>query len=274
MAKNATMFNNRFLESTRFLMLPQSTKLLYFYLMKDADDDGIVDAYAAIRLLNVELTDFSNLVDQGFLVLLEKPLLGWLVDYVGHNKNLDLRYKRDSERLDLLAQVVPDAKIQVSLLDGKGKKTRNGRILSVKEYLTEKENPSTGEKALSSGESRPNITQPNISKAKVKEGKKIQAKAIEAKTGGTDSYSGNTQQHSVQTAQSAEENGICPYYYFLLAAQKLKIKEEKAAKLYEHVRSSQLSIEDVLSYYRKANQETVENAAGWFTQAIKEHYGS
>ena len=133
MSKNATMFNNAFVNSGRFLMLPPSTKLLYFYLLKDADDDGIVDGYATIRILNAEMTDWTSLIERRFILLLDEPFLGFLPDYILHNQNFDLRYKKDSRYLPLLAEKFPTAQVQVGIKNRKGKIEKC--VMKVAEYL-------------------------------------------------------------------------------------------------------------------------------------------
>lgn len=40
------MFSRSVVESARFLKMPVSSQNLYFHLVMNADDDGIVEAYA------------------------------------------------------------------------------------------------------------------------------------------------------------------------------------------------------------------------------------
>lgn len=133
MAKDLTMFNNSFTKSTKFLSLSGSSKLLYFYLLQDADTDGIVDACMTIRVTNSEITDWTNLIEKNFIWLLKKPYTGFIPDYIIHNPNLDMRWVKDSMYLYLLAEKYPNAIIQRRLKNEKGKYKK--ALLSVSEYL-------------------------------------------------------------------------------------------------------------------------------------------
>lgn len=45
------MFAKSVVESARFLKMPVSSQNLYFHLGMNADDDGIVEAYAVMNLV-------------------------------------------------------------------------------------------------------------------------------------------------------------------------------------------------------------------------------
>ena len=45
------MFSRSVVESARFLKMPVSSQNLYFHLVMNADDDGIVEAYSVINLI-------------------------------------------------------------------------------------------------------------------------------------------------------------------------------------------------------------------------------
>lgn len=208
MSKNATMFNNAFVNSGRFLMLPPSTKLLYFYLLKDADDDGIVDGYATIRILNAEITDWTGLVERRFVVLLEEPFLGWLPDYILHNQNMDLRFKKDSNYLELLAEKCPSAKIQVKI--GKGRSDK--AIMSVSDYLKKSQqeqlsmtkSSNTGVTQENSGQTQHNKTKTNINKENVTQLNISQQNLIEQKSSSSELTQTVQQQHSDVAAVRAD----------------------------------------------------------------------
>lgn len=133
MAKDSTMFNNAFTKSTDFLSLPIPSKLLYFYLLEDADTDGIIDAASTLRIAKSEIADWTNLINKNFIWLLQKPYIGFIPDYITHNPNLDRRWLKDSKYLPLLAEKYPDALIQRRLKDPLGKIQK--RILTVTQYM-------------------------------------------------------------------------------------------------------------------------------------------
>jgi hypothetical protein len=121
MSTSQTMIDIPTVTSGRFLTLPPTAKVLYFYLLMYADDDGIVDAYVPLKISHTQLSDLTELEQKGYIIFLEKPTLGFLPDYLRHNRNLDIRSKKDSIYLPLLAEKIPDAKVMVSITNGKKK---------------------------------------------------------------------------------------------------------------------------------------------------------
>ena len=132
MSASQTMIDIPTVTSGRFLTLPPTAKVLYFYLLMYADDDGIVDAYAPIQISHTQFSDLNELEQKGYIVYLEKPTLGFLPDYLHHNRNLDIRSKKDSIYLPLLAEKFPNAKIMVGITNGKRKFKQ---IMPVSQYL-------------------------------------------------------------------------------------------------------------------------------------------
>lgn len=132
MSASQTMIDIPTVTSGRFLTLPPTAKVLYFYLLMFADDDGIVDAYVPLQISHTQFSDLNELEQKGYIIYLEKPTLGFLPDYLRHNRNLDIRSKKDSIYLPLLAEKIPNAKIMVSI--AKGKKNSK-QIMPVSQYM-------------------------------------------------------------------------------------------------------------------------------------------
>lgn len=61
MGKSQTMIDILTVNSGRFLTLPPTAKLLYFYLLMYADDDGIVDAYLPMQVSHTQFSDLNEL---------------------------------------------------------------------------------------------------------------------------------------------------------------------------------------------------------------------
>lgn len=63
------MINNNVVGADRFLDLPLSTQALYFHLMRNADDDGIIaSARSIIRMVGASNSDLDALTDAGFIL--------------------------------------------------------------------------------------------------------------------------------------------------------------------------------------------------------------
>ena len=122
--KNAFCIDKRVISGARFLRLSATAQSLYMHLNADADDDGIVEAFATINKVRANEQDLIQLVQSGFLIILnQSELIAYITDWVRNNKGLDIRWHRQSEYLFLLAEVCPDAKVYVSIANS-GKKTK------------------------------------------------------------------------------------------------------------------------------------------------------
>lgn len=63
------MINNNVVGADSFLDLPLSTQALYFHLMRNADDDGIIaSARSIIRMVGASNSDLDALTDAGFIL--------------------------------------------------------------------------------------------------------------------------------------------------------------------------------------------------------------
>lgn len=105
------MFSRRICESARFLQMPSSTQNLYFHLGLHADDDGVVEAFSVLRIVNATEDDLRILVAKRFVIILNEDLITYICDWTENNRIRSDR-KVDSLYQDLLLQIVPDAPIQ------------------------------------------------------------------------------------------------------------------------------------------------------------------
>ena len=79
------MFSKAIIQSVKFIKMPTSTQNLYFHLSMDADDEGIVEAFKVMRMINCSEDDLRILVAKGFIKILNEELLTWIVDWETHN---------------------------------------------------------------------------------------------------------------------------------------------------------------------------------------------
>ena len=122
--KNAFCIDKRVISGARFLRLSATAQSLYMHLNADADDDGVVEAFATVNKVRANEQDLIQLVQSGFLVILnQNELIAHITDWVRNNKGLDIRWHRQSEYIYLLAEVCPEAKVYVSIVNN-GKKTK------------------------------------------------------------------------------------------------------------------------------------------------------
>ena len=69
------MISNTIVRTARFLKMPPTTQNLYFHLVLNADDDGVVEAFPVMRLIGATEDDLKILVEKEFVYLLNDDLL-------------------------------------------------------------------------------------------------------------------------------------------------------------------------------------------------------
>lgn len=88
--KNAFCISKQVISGARFLRLSATAQSLYMHLNADADDDGVVEAFATINKVRANEQDLIQLVQSGFLVILnQNELIAYITDWVRNNKGLD-----------------------------------------------------------------------------------------------------------------------------------------------------------------------------------------
>lgn len=101
------MFSKRIIGSARFLRMPGSTQALYFHLGMAADDDGIVEAYPIMQMVNASEDDLRLLAAKGFVKILNEDLVTYILDWQENNK-IRADRKVNSIYKNLLLQVMPE----------------------------------------------------------------------------------------------------------------------------------------------------------------------
>ncbi len=83
---NRRMFSKTVVESARFIKMPVSSQLLYFHLGVLADDEGVVEAYPAMKLIGSSEDDLRVLVSKGFITILNEDLVSLIMDWNTNNQ--------------------------------------------------------------------------------------------------------------------------------------------------------------------------------------------
>ena len=79
------MFAKSIIGSARFLRMPPTSRLLYYDLGMDADDDGCVEAFAVMRKTGAAEDDLRVLVSKGFVRVLNDDLVSLILDWKTNN---------------------------------------------------------------------------------------------------------------------------------------------------------------------------------------------
>lgn len=101
------MISKKIVESARFLKMPPSAQNLYFHLVLNTDDDGVVEAYPVLNMINANPDDLNILASKELIKLLNEDLVSYIVDFKKMN-TLRADRKQDSEYQDLLKAEVPN----------------------------------------------------------------------------------------------------------------------------------------------------------------------
>lgn len=99
------MFAKSVTNSARFLRMPPSSRLLYYDLGMNADDDGVVEAFTVLRTTGAAEDDLNLLIARGFIVKLNEDLVSYITHWRINNQIRKDRYNR-SIYGDLLVEVV------------------------------------------------------------------------------------------------------------------------------------------------------------------------
>lgn len=105
------MFARSIIGSARFLRMPASSRLLYYDLGMQADDDGIVEAFAVMRTTGATEDDLRILASKGFIVVLNEDLVTYILDWNRNNLIKKDRYRK-SIYANLLVQLQDGTQVE------------------------------------------------------------------------------------------------------------------------------------------------------------------
>lgn len=87
------MFARSVIGSARFLRMPATSRLLYYDLGMQADDEGVVEAFSVMRATGATEDDLRVLASKGFVRVLNEDLVTYILDWKRNNLIRPDRYK-------------------------------------------------------------------------------------------------------------------------------------------------------------------------------------
>lgn len=87
------MIDKRTIQTQKFLRLPLESQALYFHLMLNADDDGVVEAFPIVRMVGAAEDSLGLLVVKQFIKPLNDEMVYFIVDFKEQNTIKKDRYK-------------------------------------------------------------------------------------------------------------------------------------------------------------------------------------
>ena len=142
---NRRMISKTVTQTHRFLRLPLEAQALYFHLIQNCDDDGVVEAFPIIRMIGASEDNLGLLVIKQFVKPLNEEMVYFVVDFHEQNTVRKDRYTPSIYK-DLLEQ-------------------------NAENLITDSDD-TTGKPLVNQTETTgtPNISKDNISKGKVSKG--------------------------------------------------------------------------------------------------------
>lgn len=142
---NRRMISKTVTQTQRFLRLPLEAQALYFHLIQNSDDDGVVEAFPVVRMIGVSEDSLGLLIVKDFIRPLNEEMVYFVTDFHEQNTVRKDRYTPSIYK-DLLEQ-------------------------NAENLITDSDN-TTGKPLVNQTETigLPNISKDNISKGKVSKG--------------------------------------------------------------------------------------------------------
>ncbi|HFI0861566.1 TPA: DNA replication protein DnaD [Streptococcus suis] len=91
---NRRMVSKTITQKQRFLQLPLDTQALYFHLIQNSDDDGIVEAFPVLRMIGASDDSLGLLVVRKFIKPLNDEMVYFVVDFFEQNTIQKNHYKK------------------------------------------------------------------------------------------------------------------------------------------------------------------------------------
>ncbi|HFD1903622.1 TPA: DnaD domain protein [Streptococcus pyogenes] len=82
---NRRMISKTVTQTQKFLRLPLETQALYFHLIQNADDDGVVEAFPVVRMIGSSEDSLGLLVIKQFIKPLNDEMVYFLTDFREQN---------------------------------------------------------------------------------------------------------------------------------------------------------------------------------------------
>ncbi|HFI0694154.1 TPA: DnaD domain protein [Streptococcus suis] len=82
---NRRMISKTVTQTQRFLRLPLEAQALYFHLIQNSDDDGVVEAFPVVRMIGVSEDSLGLLIVKNFIRPLNEEMVYFITDF--HEQN-------------------------------------------------------------------------------------------------------------------------------------------------------------------------------------------
>ena len=163
---NRRMISKTVTRKQRFLQMPLEVQALYFHLIQDTDDDGVVEAFPVIRMIGASEDSLRLLQAKEFIRPLNDEMVYFVMDFHEQNTVRPDR-KVNSVHIDLLRKTFPE----IELVEPKRRADRPKKPLNDNGQPKDNQGTDMG---------RQNISQSKLSKDNISQSKANQEEAAEA----------------------------------------------------------------------------------------------
>jgi DnaD/phage-associated family protein len=164
------MISKTVTQTHRFLRLPLEAQALYFHLIQNCDDDGVVEAFPILRMIGANEDNLGLLVIKQFVKPLNDEMVYFVVDF--HKQNI-IRKDRyvPSVYKKLLENDVEESNSQAITYNSTSDVSENSHQMTTTGKPNDNQMTTTG---------CPNISKDNISKDNISKGKSVEENKSES----------------------------------------------------------------------------------------------
>lgn len=103
------MISKTVTQTQRFLQLPLEAQALYFHLIQNTDDDGVVEAFPVVRMIGASEDSLGLLVVKDFIRALNEEMVYFITDF--HEQNTVRKDRYSPSIYKHLLEELPEKKI-------------------------------------------------------------------------------------------------------------------------------------------------------------------
>ncbi|MTB98539.1 DnaD domain protein [Streptococcus uberis] len=90
---NRRMISKTVTQTQRFLQMPLESQALYFHLIQNSDDDGVVEAFPIVRMIGANEDNLKLLNAKNFIRPLNDEMVYFIIDFFEQNQIKSNQYK-------------------------------------------------------------------------------------------------------------------------------------------------------------------------------------
>lgn len=112
---NRRMISKTITQTHRFLQMPLEVQALYFHLIQNSDDDGIVEAFPIVRMIGASEDSLKLLQAKAFIKPLNDEMIYFILDFFEQNTVRKDRYTPSIYKDLLIGLPIDNRKVTVGL---------------------------------------------------------------------------------------------------------------------------------------------------------------